>query len=1236
MKTPPPKKRPSFFRKALKIGLVTALLVGTVIALAPKILDVGKIQTRIIQRLSTRLQCAIQVEDMEWHWLPFPRLELKNIRAEKQNLRLFLPRTTISPHFNLLTGLDEESTRIHLQSPQIQLILTGPTPTTGPEISLPRGKISISNGRVSLEAPNYPALFTKDAPLTFSSISGEINTLPQQVVFDVKAATPFCQQGEFSGKFIPTSNSYDLAFQLWQINLREIFIFKEGAPIIADDSRLNLSGTIKGSGTKTINATVVGDLPCITVQPAGDKTIIDCGVAEVQFTKTAQNLEVNIKELELTNPPLKLSGSISRENRTGQAPVWDLNLRAVDLDMASIRRKILKAFPNSDTATTVSSIVLGGTAEWAAYRFHGPTENFEHLQNMEIRVGGIKAPINVPHVDLPLTDATGEISIIDGYLSGKGLRANLKNSRGSNCDLYLDLLERDHAFLLDLDIDADLTELPWALHKVVNFTAFTEELDKFNRISGRAQGHLSLGKTLRHIETRVQVNAMQTTFSYSPLTLPTTVFGGKLDIAPDEVRWTEIRAKNGEQEVQSCSGSVNWAELTKLKIDNLQAVLEVNSGIGELRSHQALPTWFDKAISNAVGRIAIDNLRLHGPPQQPASWEYELKYSMQGLKVNGPELPNTMILIEKSQGLLTDKTATIGVSKIWLQEQPFQLQGNLSHSRFNNWQGNLEVSGLVRKDLSNWIADQRWIPEALFPAIPCRLDGLNLEWGEGHTHLSGKIYGGTDKTLSPYVELELTAAPSSLLVTRASFHSRGKQADLSLQIDRRHPAEKFAFSWQGELEGSTLNSLLKKNDFLAGRLSGSMTTEFLEQPETSKIEGSLQATGLSLPISTDKKLTITQGSITASGRELTIDSIKFYLNNDELALSGTMTATPDGVVMALGLFGNRLSWENLTNHLQERDQADMNGFAPEAQPPPLPPLSWDFLGTCGFTLNDLSLTRQRPLTDLKADNPPQIFNWSPVTGQVEFHPGKGFSLRVTEAELCKLKMSGAWHSSQAFGKNTLLVETLPQSPPLFQEVLPCLGMQNDLIVGPFNLHVQMQNEAGQWTIGKAELNSPGGYIKRLNLLAKVFSVLNVTDLFKETGLGELHQDGFAYSSLDIKTVIKNDTLITKRAVIKGEGLNLFAEGNVDLKTFNSDLTLLIAPFKTIDTLITSVPLIGKAVGGANKALITIPVGISNKIYDPTVTVLPAKAVGKSLLNIVANTLSLPFAILNPAESDPDP
>jgi hypothetical protein len=83
------------------------------------------------------------------------------------------------------------------------------------------------------------------------------------------------------------------------------------------------------------------------------------------------------------------------------------------------------------------------------------------------------------------------------------------------------------------------------------------------------------------------------------------------------------------------------------------------------------------------------------------------------------------------------------------------------------------------------------------------------------------------------------------------------------------------------------------------------------------------------------------------------------------------------------------------------------------------------------------------------------------------------------------------------------------------------------------------------------------------------------------------------------------------------------EGELDLKTRQVELIVLLAPLKTLDKIVNNVPLVGKVLGGS---LISIPVKVEGPVKDPRVTPLSASALGSGLLNTMKRTLGIPFEV----------
>jgi len=111
-----------------------------------------------------------------------------------------------------------------------------------------------------------------------------------------------------------------------------------------------------------------------------------------------------------------------------------------------------------------------------------------------------------------------------------------------------------------------------------------------------------------------------------------------------------------------------------------------------------------------------------------------------------------------------------------------------------------------------------------------------------------------------------------------------------------------------------------------------------------------------------------------------------------------------------------------------------------------------------------------------------------------------------------------------------------------------------------------------------------------------------------------------------KADLLNGRLVIKEAVIDGKSMEIGCEGEVDLLRDQLDLRVLVAPLKTVDFIIKHIPGLNYVLGGT---LVSIPVRVSGRLADPTITPLSPSAVGEGLLGIMERALTLPVKIIEP-------
>ena len=250
-------------------------------------------------------------------------------------------------------------------------------------------------------------------------------------------------------------------------------------------------------------------------------------------------------------------------------------------------------------------------------------------------------------------------------------------------------------------------------------------------------------------------------------------------------------------------------------------------------------------------------------------------------------------------------------------------------------------------------------------------------------------------------------------------------------------------------------------------------------------------------------------------------------------------------------------------------------------------------------------------------------------GTVHLRKG-GTRVDLQRGRICGIGVRGVLSSTTGLSSLDLTLEAA--EAPL-RETLRCLGGKEGMADGAFLLEAELRAKGRkdllrESSTGSLYLFSAQGRIYRLTLLARLFSVLNVMEMFKGR-FPDFTGEGFPYDRLEITGRLKDGRLTIQEGVIEGPALKIFGEGTVDLPTGRLDLVVLVAPLRTVDTLLSRIPLVGQVVTGKSKTFLSFPFKVEGPLQDPKVTPLPPSAIGKGLLGVVKRTLELPFKVIEP-------
>ncbi|MDA8165504.1 MAG: AsmA-like C-terminal domain-containing protein [Desulfobacteraceae bacterium] len=1194
-----------------KAALLLLILVAGV-ALAPLLLRVHQVQTAVVNRLQDELHVRLRTEDLRWHWWPFPRMVVLGLRADAGRWHLAAPEAEYQPAWTVLFGRAGSAGRIVLEKPLLRMATGGQQPAK-PVIRLPRLSVSVADGSISMPATALPFPLPS-GKLDIAAVNGRIDLHPDEIRVQARAASPFFEKMEVDGGVKPATGAYRFEVKSRGLEIRKVVASLAGGRVVPAGPKMNLRGNVTGVGLATFKADLKGELPCFLVKPSGRSAQITCGFADLSVSKSGPSLALVLNSLDLKEPRLRLQGKVLRTQQGQGEPRWTIDLTARDVDLNALREKTLSVLGDVHLARLITGIVLGGAAPAVRFQFAGPAKDLCHLKNISIEGQLERARLLVPKVGFDLNGVSGEFAIRNGRLTGNNLQAELGKSRGRNGELLLGLTGDEKEFVLDLDLDAELAELPTALHRTVHNEAFLAEVDRFSSLEGRVRGHVHLGDRLKHPLVDVTVGHLQGSGRYARLPWPFKIEGGRLEVrTAGQVHWYGVRATIGPHQVADASGSVSWGSDLRLDVDSFQASFDAAPLFHELIRYPVVRRKLTRALTSASGSLEVTKGSFHGPLRRPDQWEYDLGIKGKDLAWTSP-LVGQPVTTRKASGRITHQEAVIADSDNLFGGQRIAVQGRIEHRRLTHWHGWIEVTGTANEQIASWVKERGWVPPAFFPKTPCFLDGLRIGWGKGEWTVHGGIVAGTEPQALPRVDLDVRKTGEDLTVKRLAVRGEGGQGLLAMHLPL-DGSGRLELSWQGDLDGRTVDALLESNRLLLGEVTGDWVFRHDPgQPQETIATGRLRATDLRIPLpGLDDPLVIEKLSLNGNGAALDLPLIQVQYAGERAEAKGRISATPGGLLLDLQAASPALSWSNLKRLEQALREA---GVGREGTF-----LSRGLRGRIGFDIAELHYAAPAgPGAEKKASH--QLHG---LQGTVELQPEGQWVLELQRAGICGLALSGTWSSTEE-GVGMVHLRSDPQAPPAFEKVMPCFGLKQDLIVGGFDLDVTLHGRPGHWTDGKARLHSANGNIRRMTLLSKIFSVINLTDLFTAPGPVA---GGLPYSTMDLEGRIANNQLIIEKAVVRGQGLNLFGRGSLDLGTYQADLTVLIAPFKTIDAIISRVPLLGRLLTGRNATLLAIPVGVTGSIADPAVTVLSPQAVGESLLSMVKETLSLPFTLLGP-------
>lgn len=1206
-------------RNKRKAALLCLLVLTVCVYFAPKLLTVKQVQLKLINQVELAMGADISMEKIRWRWGPLPHLTLFHSTIKNDAFEITLPKTRIYPNWKSLLSGKVIIGRLYFQSPQV---IVKPSFYATGNTSLPKlSKTNITVDEGSLFFAPYSNQDLQFEKNSLEHIQLKVRHDSDHVAITMQSGASFAEEIALNVNLFDKKHSYSSSLAVTKFNLTKL-ISSAYTIIKPLPSEVDFDCDIIGEGNDTISALFTGTIPYFSLQRLDKAASLKFSNAKLLLEKKGQEFSAKIYELGMSDPETTFSGQVDRYFPTdSDVAFYRLDLSAENIDLSGVRTKLLTILGDNSITRTVCDIVRSGRAKSATYTFDAPLASFEFVSAMVINVDVESAEIHVPEVGLDLDRASGPIIIKDGSIFGHNITTWLDNNYGSNGSFAVGLSHDNWLFKLDLDIDADLTTLPQTLHYLIDDELFKGEVLKFSG-QGRKNGHLTIGDDLRDFIVKVQVNDLgKSEVSYERISWPISFRAGSLTIDGDKAHWDDVSAIVGPHDIKKVSGSVSWHEDTvPVSIHSINALINVEELFAELNRFPVIKEYLEKDVSSVSGIIAATNGSLHGPFFDPFNWRYQLDAGMD-IAFSTPHLPGKVTIGNANIHFDQDKFDLKKCSLNFL-ENPLTFSMDLTHSYFSDWQGEILFNGKISPAQGNWLKEKDWISKYFFPQIPVNLENFHINWDNEAVSIFGSLSNRS-----------LTGIPVEAVVYLTILQGKHEETSLHFFNDRDdgkitifgEPIRNIA--WQGKIDKKSVAPILSNQMIIDGSLEGNFSLSLPSSTQSSlNFYGDATVHDLQwLWGDLLRQISIPWLTVHGEGEKITINDLHFLYNNETANLNGDLLFSEKNVLLDLSLNSEKISLSSLTNFVDDLFSTLHKLTTFDALTDPTKnTFSKNVSGKIKVEAEEFLFAES--IKEGKSES----YKLTPLNGKIDLSSPDSTTLYLTDSYFCGLDINGIlkWKGDETFKEFTLHSDE--KKVHHLKDFFTCAGVEKESIQGPFSVKAKLFDKNGTLTSGQLHLKSENGVLSEMVILSKVFKLINFTDFYRG-----MFSAGLKYDQLEVTGHVKNNQFIIDKAYIDAEGLDVLAQGSIDLLTMEADLTLFIVPFKTIDQILNLVPLVGRIVGGKKRHLLTYPVRVTGNIKDPDINKLSVSAIGMATINFIFDTITFPLDYLPESGKEED-
>jgi hypothetical protein len=1245
-----PKRRKILFSLIGLAGIFLCVLV-ILLVVTPRLINLESVKKEIQDRFAADMGAQIEYRRVNLGFFPRPHVAISQLQfAMPQNVNGTVARLKIYPKILPLFTGQIEIDAVHSRAAEITVRLPA-TPmdknisaapfsfetlaeqlstaiSAIPTFKIPSMVVRVSNSRID---------FVKGRKriLGLHNVNARTRRKGNRIEFTAKCQSNLWESIAIKGEY--EASGFKLSSQITINQLRPHAVadyFFPKSAVKMTNARADLTLDLQIDGPDHLQAVASGSIPYMYWHRSNKDLKITDTRFQCEFQLNGRAISLSLTKLDLQDPRLSLAG---RLNLNPEPPGIQIDLEGGQIKVATIQKIATALTEKSETLSDIFEILRAGDIQ--RINVGARVSNWAQLadeKNYVIRGSLAGGKIYIPEVSLHLENVRGDATIENGILRGENAEAQMGNSFGKKGKVVIPLTEDTAPFHIEGLIQADLSQLPPLLANLIEDDKFKKELTFVKKIEGTAVGMLVIGEDSRDVNVRIMASDIRLNADYQRIPYPIVITAGNLRLDGARMALTNIDASVGKSSLTRLSSKFGWGKSPALELSLKSAKVDLAQLHAWLMQNKALEKDL-KHFRAVNGAVILQNANLSGPLFKPGRWRLKSRGDIQNLSLSSPLLPGDLrvdrgqLVFEGDRLKIENWSANVGKSSL------AQLTADLKWGEPSTLTANSGQAVLVLDEVYPWLQSheslkQRLKSIRLFEILDGTLvfrslafegplstensSGMNLSAAIEKWHIYSpkfptdvELVGGDLLWRGTRIDLVETSARFGTSTIRRL--SLGKQwGDKSLfeltadsadiQIAELYPwlisFEKLNRMFKGY--AATRGQLALSKLDLKGPVGKSGTWQFQLAGDLEGLVLESESFKAPIEINTAKfSAADTPGETNAHAR-FQLDSARLGWEDSQMVLEGNASYSANELFLDLKLAADLLTWEQV-KQITGLEKNETTQEAPKL-------------------LGSFRVESDRFMYD--------GYTFQPMHADISFNK-TDTRIDIQKADLCGIHFPGFLKISADQFEFHFNPEADNQN---LEPAIACLSAKKNLADGIFNLKGELMSKARPAAFpksltGNLQFTATKGRIYRFGMLAKIFALLNVTEIYRGE-VPDLAGKGFAYNSMAINGVFKKGKLIIQDTSIDSPSMGIAIEGDIDLIKKKVNLVVLVAPFKTVDRIVKHIPLIGNIMGGN---LISIPFRAIGDLSNPDVIPLSPTAVGSGLLGILERTLKLPITIIQP-------